>query len=91
MQDYETHIVPLLATYPDRLDATQLTQASFNAAASWVASRAFGIDDYHGMLLPTAPLSNHVSILHITTELSLILLPLHDGQHAVLCLHMAQG
>ena len=47
-QDYELHIAPLLAKYPDRLNAALLKQISFNAAASWVASRAFGIDSYHG-------------------------------------------
>lgn len=48
--DFEEHVLPLLGRYPGRLQhaASAFTREGFSVAASLVASRAFGIDDYHG-------------------------------------------
>ena len=40
--------MPLVAKYPGRLVAERMRLADFRAASSLVASRAFGIDDFHG-------------------------------------------
>lgn len=50
-EDWETHLLPLVqqAKYPE-LSSSALTLDLFRAAASWVASRAFGVDSYHGTL-----------------------------------------
>lgn len=47
-EDFETHVLPLLERYPGRLRREGITLENFHVAASYVASRAFGIDDYHG-------------------------------------------
>ncbi|KAK9789397.1 hypothetical protein WJX73_003152 [Symbiochloris irregularis] len=61
-QDYEQNIAPLLSKYPDRLRSAQMTLDLFHTVASWVASRAFGVDDYHGMsMVPFADAFNHKS------------------------------
>eukprot|EP00887_Chlorella_sp_A99_P004898 scaffold4.g4898.t1 len=58
--DFEEHILPLLARHPGRLDARGITLGAFHTAASYVASRAFGIDAYHGdAMVPLADIFNH--------------------------------
>ena len=46
-EDWETHLLPLVTQYP-ALKQPSMTLDSFRVAASWVASRAFGVDNYHG-------------------------------------------
>ena len=49
LEDYEEHIAPLVGRYPDQLRRTQdFTFERFKIAASWVSSRAFGVDSWHG-------------------------------------------
>ncbi len=40
--------MPLLAKYPGRLSPEGTTLEAFHVAASLVASRAFGVDEWHG-------------------------------------------
>lgn len=47
-EDVEEHILPLLDKYPGRLRPDYITLPNFHAAASLVASRAFGVDEWHG-------------------------------------------
>ncbi len=47
-EDFHAHVPPLCAAHPGRLPARRMTLEAFRAAASWVASRAFGVDSYHG-------------------------------------------
>ncbi len=47
-EDFETHVLPLLERYPGRFTTDYITLGNFKVAASFVASRAFTIDDYHG-------------------------------------------
>ncbi len=47
-EDFNAHVPPLCAAHPERLPARRMTLDAFRAAASWVASRAFGVDSYHG-------------------------------------------
>ncbi|KAL0040401.1 hypothetical protein WJX77_006166 [Trebouxia sp. C0004] len=60
-EDWETNILPLIhdAKYP-MLNQAGMNLDLFRVAASWVASRAFGVDNYHGMaMVPFADLFNH--------------------------------
>mmetsp|Transcript_31520 Transcript_31520/g.89489 ORF Transcript_31520/g.89489 Transcript_31520/m.89489 type:complete len:98 (+) Transcript_31520:504-797(+) len=45
--DYDEHIAPLLVKHHDKLPKS-MTLDAFHRAASLVASRAFGVDDWHG-------------------------------------------
>jgi hypothetical protein len=47
-EDFETHVLPLVEQHPMLLKAEVFTLANFRKAASWVASRAFGVDSHHG-------------------------------------------
>ncbi|GIL84921.1 hypothetical protein Vretifemale_13467, partial [Volvox reticuliferus] len=60
--DFEAELAPLLFRYPKRLGP--LTHGwnvgAFMRAASWVASRAFYVDEHHGdALVPLADVFNH--------------------------------
>ncbi|DBA97673.1 TPA: hypothetical protein ACH3X3_012565 [Trebouxia sp. C0006] len=60
-EDWETNILPLIhdARCP-MLNQAGMNLDLFRVAASWVASRAFGVDNYHGMaMVPFADLFNH--------------------------------
>eukprot|EP00198_Chlamydomonas_reinhardtii_P003225 XP_001692561.1 predicted protein [Chlamydomonas reinhardtii] len=60
--DFSTHLAPLLSRYPGRLGhlAAGWSLEAFMHAASWVASRAFYVDDTHGdALVPLADVFNH--------------------------------
>ena len=47
--DYQEEVLPLLEKDGGRLfNATKMTLDHFRVAASWIGSRAFGVDDYHG-------------------------------------------
>jgi len=48
-EDWEINILPLIhdAKYP-MLNQAGMNLDLFRVAASWVASRAFGVDNYHG-------------------------------------------
>ena len=48
-EDWETHLLPLVTQYPT-LNQPGMNLDSFRVAASWVASRAFGVDHFHGEL-----------------------------------------
>jgi len=59
-EDWETHVEGLPAAYPSRLLPESFTFDAMQRAASLVASRAFGIDDYHGTgMVPLADAFNH--------------------------------
>ncbi len=47
-EDFDTNVLPLARQHPDRLAANAFTLEAFRTAASWVASRAFGVDSFHG-------------------------------------------
>ena len=48
-EDFEEHVLPLLARYPGRLRHPGfVTLGNFQMAAAYVASRAFGVDEWHG-------------------------------------------
>lgn len=47
-------MLPLLAKYPGRLRKKACTLSNFQIAAAFVASRAFGIDEWHGALVAQA-------------------------------------
>ena len=47
-EDFEEHLLPWAAQFPDRLRLPEFTWDRFRTAASWVASRAFGVDGWHG-------------------------------------------
>jgi SET domain-containing protein 6 len=58
--DYAAHVAPALARHPARLRAAGLTREHYAAAASLVASRAFGVDSSHGEgMVPLADAFNH--------------------------------
>ena len=46
-EDWETHLLPLIDQYP-ALNHPSMNLDTFRVAASWLASRAFGVDSYHG-------------------------------------------
>jgi hypothetical protein len=48
-EDYVEHILPALQRHPDWFRAGAMTLDLFLAAASWVSSRAFFVDDTHGV------------------------------------------
>lgn len=52
-EDYDAHVAPLLARHPKRLPA--ISYELFSRAASLVASRAFGVDDWHGAASAAVP------------------------------------
>ncbi|PRW44560.1 ribosomal lysine N-methyltransferase 3 [Chlorella sorokiniana] len=59
-EDFEEHVLPLLEKYPGRLRPDFVTLPNFHAAASLVASRAFGVDEWHGdAMVPLADIFNH--------------------------------
>jgi len=47
-EDFEEHLLPWAAQFSDRLRLAEFTWDRFRVAASWVASRAFGVDGWHG-------------------------------------------
>ena len=47
-EDFDTHVSPLVEQHQGLLKAETFTIDNFRRAASWVASRAFGVDSHHG-------------------------------------------
>ena len=47
-EDFREHVAPAVARHPDRCIPERMTLDSFMVASSWVSSRAFHVDDYHG-------------------------------------------
>ena len=47
-EDFETHVLPLVCEHPTLFKSEFFTLENFRMAASWVASRAFGVDSHHG-------------------------------------------
>ena len=47
-EDFEEHLRPWAAQFPSHLRVAAFTWERFKTAASWVASRAFGVDGWHG-------------------------------------------
>ena len=47
-EDFQEHVLPLIEQHPGILKAEVFTLHNFRRAASWVASRAFGVDSHHG-------------------------------------------
>jgi hypothetical protein len=71
VEDYMANVVPLLSLYPKRFPAAEaMSLRRFMVAASWVASRAFGVDRSHGMsLVPLADIFNHkAAVLDLSDE-----------------------
>ncbi|KAL4439191.1 hypothetical protein ABPG77_004093 [Micractinium sp. CCAP 211/92] len=59
-EDFREHVLPLLAKHPGRLVDEFVTLEHFHVAASYVASRAFGVDEWHGdAMVPLADIFNH--------------------------------
>lgn len=59
-EDFSSHLQPLPRRHPRRLQAAFWTLDNFKRAASWVASRAFGVDSWHGdAMVPLADIFNH--------------------------------
>ncbi|KAL4428484.1 hypothetical protein ABPG75_002573 [Micractinium tetrahymenae] len=59
-EDFEEHVLPLLPKHPGRLNKEFITLENFHIAASFVASRAFGVDEWHGdAMVPLADIFNH--------------------------------
>lgn len=60
-------MAPLVTLYPDRFTPEAMTLEAFSAAASLVASRAFGVDPVHGDgMVPLADIFNHkVSVVDL--------------------------
>jgi hypothetical protein len=50
-EDYEETVVPLCEEYPTRFNSKKMSLELFRIAGSWVASRAFGVDSFHGIVL----------------------------------------
>ena len=50
-EDFEMHVIPLVKQHPRILKPDDFTLDNFRRAASWVASRAFGVDSHHGEIL----------------------------------------
>jgi SET domain-containing protein 6 len=48
-EDFEEHLLPWARQFSDRLRLVDFTLNRFRVAASWVASRAFGVDGWHGV------------------------------------------
>ncbi|GIL53584.1 hypothetical protein Vafri_9192 [Volvox africanus] len=64
--DFESELAPLLVRYPKRLGPLShgWNVAAFMRAASWVASRAFYVDEHHGdALVPLADVFNHKMLI----------------------------
>ena len=75
-EDYETDIVPVLQRHPDVFKGKDLTLAAFRNAASWVGSRAFGINAYHGT---TAVLTSTQTVTDQCLTPGMALMPLADA------------
>ena len=58
LEDYEDTVLPLLEQYPESLNKAHFTFETFQIAASWVASRAFGVDKWHGKHTQSAASDN---------------------------------
>ncbi|EFN55406.1 hypothetical protein CHLNCDRAFT_134525 [Chlorella variabilis] len=59
-EDFEEHVLPLLHKYPGRLRPAACTLDRFRVAASFVGSRAFCVDEWHGdAMVPLADIFNH--------------------------------
>ncbi|KAH6563191.1 hypothetical protein BASA50_003888 [Batrachochytrium salamandrivorans] len=60
LNDYNEHVVPLIASNPRLMVAEKMTFEDFMSATSLVTSRAFQVDCYHGdSMVPLADLFNH--------------------------------
>ena len=58
MDDFQQHVLPLLEKYPLRLRRPAFfTQRNFEVAAAFVASRAFGVDEWHGEVSSSSAMS----------------------------------
>jgi SET domain-containing protein 6 len=56
-EDWEESIAPLSLQQPDYFPVNWFTLNHYLAAKTLVASRAFGVDDYHGLgMVPLADL-----------------------------------
>eukprot|EP00884_Botryococcus_braunii_P003688 jgi/Botrbrau1/1331/Bobra.0063s0043.3 len=68
-EDFEETVVPLLEQYPERLQRDKFTLDMFRTAASWLSSRRFGVDSFHGTcMVPFADLFNHKSAIVALSE-----------------------
>ncbi|KAF6262972.1 hypothetical protein COO60DRAFT_557117 [Scenedesmus sp. NREL 46B-D3] len=63
--DYEAHVVPLMAKHKEAFPHPKLCSLQhFRTAASWVASRSFHVDAWHGdAMVPLADIFNHKASL----------------------------
>ncbi|KAL6750101.1 hypothetical protein V8C86DRAFT_890723 [Haematococcus lacustris] len=70
-EDWQEHVAPLVAKYRVLVPGCgRWSSEAFCVAASWVSSRAFFVDRYHGMsLVPLADVFNHKpSVVAVSDE-----------------------
>ena len=60
-EDYRDGVLPLITRHPDVFDAAALSLTAFRNAASWVGSRAFGVNAFHGA--PCSAVSDQALVL----------------------------
>ena len=48
-EDFTNDLLPVIQRHPHIFIQEAMTLAAFRTAASWVGSRAFGINRYHGV------------------------------------------
>lgn len=60
------HVLPLVDQHPGLLKAEMFTIGNFRRAASWVASRAFGVDSHHGAAALTSEAHSCIDVLALT-------------------------
>ena len=86
------HVLPLVDQHPGLLKAEIFTIENFRSGASWVASRAFGVDSHHGApaLTSEAQLSSNMLVLIGTPAIPTGHVTSQDGNVNVLVL-VVQG
>lgn len=74
LEDFESHVAPIPNKYPGRFIGNFVTFHNFMNAASLVASRAFGIDEFHGeSMVPLADIFNHkCSVVELSDEYAVV-------------------
>ncbi|KAK9848107.1 hypothetical protein WJX84_003506 [Apatococcus fuscideae] len=79
--DFDSIIKPLAKAHPDLLDPAKTTFEAFCKAATFVSSRAFGVDDYHGMsLVPVADIFNHkAAVVELSSDYAIEPVCFGDG------------
>lgn len=64
-EDYESIVVPFIQENSEIVDEAYFNYDTYTKVTSWISSRAFDVDNFHGRsMVPLADLFNH----HITAE-----------------------